>query len=288
MLAVRRARRVQGIAAPSAPSPPFLTGVSLGGGITAATISAGGFPNVTTTGVPSGTTLTASGSVASSANGQVIDALDISGTVTITHTGVLVKRCRIRLSNETNIVKPNATGCVIQDCEIDGLQSGSTGIRVANSVQYVRCYIHGCENAGSVAVNAGSLTDCFIYDLSPEAGTGFHTDGLEFDTNASFLTLEHCNIEPVPEHVRDSTSCININNEVGASNNNITINNCRIDGRGTNVAVYFPRFSGWSQIHFTNNRMRAGDTGYSDTGSNTTTWSGNVDDLTGATVGPND
>jgi hypothetical protein len=281
---VRRSRRVQGMGVPSL---PFLAGVSLGSGVTLGILSSGGFPNASNTGVPAGTTLTPSGSVTTSANGQVIDALDITGTLAINHTGVLVKRCRIRQSNVTSIVEPNASGCVIEDCEIDGNLTGSTGIELRNLVQCYRLNIHGCENGGNVEVNAGRLEDCYIHSLSSEA-TGFHSDGLQFDSNASNLTIEHCNFVPVPSGVRDATSCINVFNDPGGTNSNITINNSRIDGRGTNVACYFPRFSGWSNIVVTNNRILAGDTGYSDTGSNTTTWTGNVDDLTEAVVGPND
>jgi hypothetical protein len=54
------------------------------------------------------------------------------------------------------------------------------------------------------------------------------------------------------------------------------------------VAIYCPRSAGWSNIVITDNRLEPGVSGYSDTCSNTTTWSGNVDDSSGATVGSGD
>jgi hypothetical protein len=249
-----------------------------------------GFPDATNTGVPSGTTLTPfSGSYFTSADNEIVDALDVSGNIVVQHANVLVKRCRAVAPNDYCLyIDTGGLNCTVQDTELDGSLTGSTGILMVNNVQALRLNIHGCENGGQVNSGGGLIKDSWIHDLSSEA-TGFHTDGLQFASDASALTIDHCNFEPVPSHVRDATSCINIYNEAGATqNHDITITNSRIDGRGCAVACFFPRFSGWSNIVVTNNRLRAGDTGYSDSGVNTTTWTGNVDDATGATVNAGD
>jgi hypothetical protein len=263
-----------------------------GGGIIApasAPVAPSGFPDATNTGVPAGTTLTPSGSVTVSTPGATIDALDISGSLTINAANVTVKRCRIRQAN-SNIVRILAAGCTIQDCEIDGLLTGSTAIFMENTVQCFRLNIHGCENGGDVNHNGGLIKDSWIHDLSLE-GSGFHTDGLQFDQDASFLTIDHCHFQPIPSGIRNATSCINIDNESNATNNNITVQNCLIDGRGCGSACYLPRFPGWSNIAFVNNRMLSGDNGYCDGGNHSTwpgggvsTFTGNVDHLTGAAL----
>jgi hypothetical protein len=255
--------------------------------------SSSSWPDATNTGVPSGTSLTSSGTLNTSANNQIIDALNITGSLTIDHTGVLVKRCKITASN-SNIVVVNATGCTIQDCEIDGNLTGSTGILVRHGVQALRLNIHGCENGGNAEINSSGapalFQDCWVHDLSLE-GSGFHTDGMQFDPDAAYITFEHNSWQPIPSGIRNATSCINFNNEAIGTNNHITVNNNKIDGRGCGSAMYLPRYSGWSNLVITNNRMRPGDNGYSSNGGGgtgtfqtMTTWSGNVDDGTGATV----
>lgn len=257
------------------------------------------WPDSTNTGVPAGTSLTPSGSVTTSANNQIIDALDITnGHIIVNHTGVLIKRCRIKQVDEPYLVYPNATGLIVQDCEMDGDVSGTTGISVENGVTYIRCDIHDCENGGNVGANSSGnpalIQDSWFHDLAPE-GSGFHTDGLQFDSDASYLTIEHCHFQPIPSGIRNATSCINLGNEVGFTNNHITINNNLIDGRGCGSAVYLPRYSGWSNIAVTSNRILSGDNGYCDGGNaatypggGVTTFTGNVDHLTGAALAVSD
>src|SRR5882672_5797669 len=65
---------------PSPPPPP---------------LPATGWPNSTNTGVPVGTVLTVhSGDFTTIAAGQIVDALDVRGTIIVLHANVTVKRCK--------------------------------------------------------------------------------------------------------------------------------------------------------------------------------------------------
>lgn len=258
---------------------------------------ASSWPDSTNTGVPTGTSLTThTGVYNTSANNEVVDSLLITSSVVVAHTGVTIKNCKItaQAPNDSYSILVNATGCTVQDCELDGGVTGITGINLGNGVQCYRLDIHGCENGANVNANSAGnpalIQDSWFHDLSPE-GSGFHTDGIQFDSDASYLTIEHCHFQPIPSGIRNATSCINMNNQVGATNNHLTVNNNLIDGRGCASAEYVPRESGWSNIAVTNNRMLAGDNGYTDGGNTTTypnggvtTFTGNVDHLTGAAL----
>jgi len=239
------------------------------------------WPDLSNTGVPPGTTLTPSGPISSSSNGQIIDALNITGTVTLNHANVTLKRCRIRQADVNGVIKPLAVGCRIQDCELDG--SGgeyTTGIWVINGVLIERVGVHHCENGFDVGDTGGTIRDCYLHDMTVEhAEPSPHVDGLQGSSNMGNLTVEHCQFY-MPNV---ATSAINIYNEVGGTANHITINNnlFRSDHTGMGYIAYFPRFAGWSNIVFTDNICQQTNKGYFDSPQNVTTWFGNVDYDTG-------
>lgn len=76
--------------------------------------------------------LARSGPVASSADGQVMENLDIdaqSGNgITVTHANVTIRNCRIRHSGGHGVRAEGATGLVLQDLEIDHVGAPPAGV----------------------------------------------------------------------------------------------------------------------------------------------------------------
>lgn len=269
------------------------------------------FPDTTTTGVPSGTSLTASGDIHVTTNGTVVDSKLVTGNITIDADNVTVKRCHVigRISGTAaggGTGGINGTNFLIQDCELDGGgtdgdDGGITLLWLEDSQGVVeRCYLHSAENGGGVGPNSDvTIRDCYIGNMLTElsAEPQPHTDGFEFAGDASGLTIDHCQFQLA----KKATSCINFNNEVTGTNSGMTVNNCLFRSTtdlaptdhttGYRFAIYFPRFPGWSNIVVTDNIVQQGrnvsvpgDGGYFDSPENCTTFTGNVDYDTGATL----
>ena len=105
--------------------------------------STSGFPDASTTGVPSGTALTTRErrNFASSIAGQIIDAHDVHGTITVDHPGVIIRNCEARYHRQCrqrhdrrqyryrsehgrqwhHLLADNAT---VQRCDISGAENG--------------------------------------------------------------------------------------------------------------------------------------------------------------------
>jgi hypothetical protein len=189
------------------------------------------------------------------------------------------------------------TGFLMQDCEVngggtDGDDGGATLIWLGGDAGsggvIERCNFHSGENGFQIGVNANvTIRDCYFHNFLRELGgePSPHTDGLQFGGDASGLTIDHCEFDfPL-----NATSAINFDNESGATNNHMTVNHCRFrtfngvgTGTGYRFAIYFPRFSGWSNITVTNNVVEEGRLGgWFDSPENCTTFTGNTDYATG-------
>lgn len=94
--------------------------------------------------------LSSSGSVTSEYDGQVIEGLDIAGTVTISHNNVTIRNSRIRAGGvDTYAISYGPTfgsglgGTTVECVEIDGQDSTSVGVLLQGTGQEVRnSYIH--------------------------------------------------------------------------------------------------------------------------------------------------
>lgn len=242
------------------------------------------YPNATNTGVPDDTVLTPSGSLVINTPGTVIDARDVSGTITINASNVTIRRTRVRGSDFALIrVKEGATGVLIEDCEIDGRgvsgTSNSTG--VVGPVTVRRCNIFGVENG--ISPFGGSQVEAnYIHDLgAPEAP---HYDGIQIDGGESNIVIRGNTI------INDysQTSAVMIDNYFGPISN-VSVEGNRLIGGG--YTVYSDgNFDGGAitGVSFTDNRMGEGQWGYALIRNNTVTESGNVDDNTDAPISLDD
>ncbi len=266
---------LSGCAATSAPTPTPTTEVAP----TTTTTATASWPDAGNTGVPPGTTLTASGGVNLNTPGQVVDGLDIAGPVTINADGIVLRRSRVR-SSSLNVIKV-AQGAIhvrIEDVEVNGSKAakGSNGIEGPAAV--VRADIQGVEN-GILPGNGSLIQDSWIHDLGAPGRP--HIDGIQIDGGLSAITIRHNTVD-----LRDwtQTAAVMIDNYSGPADT-IVVDGNRLLGGG--YTVYSDgRFKGGpiTGVRFTGNRLGRGKWGYASISVFDVVWSGNVDDKTGATI----
>jgi hypothetical protein len=224
------------------------------------------FPDAGCTGVPPGTTLTASGPLTVGTAGTVIDGRDITGTVTVNAANVTIRNSRIR-SNALFVIDNNSTGLLVEDSEIlnqpvAGQPNCHNAIGSSNFIVR-RVEISGCENGidGSPTGNI-TVTDSYIHDLdtvgpSRVFGNDPHTDGMQLSQSVNVI-VRHNTIDPVGAVVGGgATSGIILYTGAGTPNSSTWIEDNYIDGRNSSVAMYAVR----TQTHdmFVNrNRMLKG------------------------------
>ncbi|WP_132114541.1 hypothetical protein [Actinocrispum wychmicini] len=134
-----------------------------------------GFPDASTTGwQPTGVKLTTAGvKLTSDAEfqintaGAVIDGKDIQGCVSIKANNVTIKRSRVRCDSYFPIrVYDGFKGAVIEDTEIDGMNSGTTNAAIGFD-GYVarRVNIHGVGDGPHMGTNV-VIQDSYVHDLA--------------------------------------------------------------------------------------------------------------------------
>lgn len=242
------------------------------------------FPTASTTGVPAGTALKASGSVTVSTAGAVVEGLDVRGTVHINASNVTLRKSRITGADWVMVrIKEGVTGVRIEDVEVNGSgfsgQPGSVGIQGPATV--VRANIHRVEN-GVIPSSGGVVRDSFIHTLEA-SGADPHYDGVQLDGGQRNVVIQHNTVDLTNQ---DRTSTVMINNDFGSIDTvNVTGNRLL----GGSFTVYSDgKFDGGAitGVSFTNNRMGKGGYGYGLIRENTVTWTGNIDDASGREVGP--
>jgi hypothetical protein len=218
------------------------------------------WPDASSTGVAVGVSLTNSGNVTSSSNGQIIEGLNVNGIITINQAGVTVRNCRL----DNIFIK--APSCTIEDCAVVG-GSWNSGINVlTGSATIRRCDISGADNGIWLEANGCLIVDNYFHDLhgSPDA----HIDGLQIPASASSVSnnlIRHNNFD-LPS--RSTNSCITMKDAT-----NIDIDNNRLNG-GT-YSIYFE--GNTKGCHVTNNLFLERVYGYiGGTAANRQTYGGNI------------
>jgi hypothetical protein len=236
-----------------------------------------GYPNASNTG-PSGA-LTPSGSVTSSSNGQTIENLDITGSVTISHDNVTLRNCRVRLHDDDGtLVMVTGADVLIEDCEIDGLDGSYIALGIGNGSGTIRaCNIHHAQD-GIVAGNDLTVEDCYIHSLlstQPDP----HYDAFECN-GGSNITLEHNTL------INDfaQTSAVMFNNFYSPVDNILVNDNVIVGGA---YALYVSaQFSGGTvtDVTVSNNKMVPGTFGYFAFTSTNPTYTGNTNVYSGLAI----
>jgi hypothetical protein len=189
-----------------------------------------GFPDATNTGVPSGTVLTPSGSITVTTAGTTIDALDVSGSISVQANNVTIKRTRVRSSATWPInVVDGVTGVLIQDVEVDGL-NGPDGAAVGwTGFTCRRCNLHGSVDGVRIGAGPGStvdIEDSYIHDLSTNSLSAGHQQDVSTFGTSSGLVHHSTLLWP-----NKATACVMIKSDQG-SISNVTIDGNLMDGGG--------------------------------------------------------
>lgn len=260
--------------------------------LTVDTGSSGIFPNSSNTGVPAGVSLTSSGSITTSTNGQIIDSRDIAGTVTINHNNVTVSRSRIRGSGwQTVLVKPGVTGTQFLDCEIDGKNAGE----INGSLSMSRCNVHNIN--GIVPGNYGVYSDNWIHDIYG-ANSSDHTECFRLQGGQTGNVISHNTLDMT--NSTGGTAVVFINAYWGNITNNKFDSNMMIGGGRYGYSVYSTSntSSGCSAsscvtsgTEYTNNIIQKGAFGYVYPASGTGTtviksFTNNKDSISGVAITP--
>jgi len=146
------------------------------------------WPGPGDTGVPAGTSLKASGAITVTTPNTVIDGLDVSGTVTIAASGVVIKNSKIHGSG-TYGVYTRSGDVTIYDSEIYGFENGIGSSRWSA----YRVNIHGTYGDGVKLGSNVTLQDSWIHDLTPAAEA--HADGGQMQSGVTNLVVRHNTID---------------------------------------------------------------------------------------------
>jgi hypothetical protein len=242
----------------------------------------GSWPDETNTGTLADVPLRPSGNLVVSVRGTLVTNLDIFGSVEINAPDVTLMNSRVRNAGFDVIrIKPGISGVTIQDCEIDGRGSGNEGSNgIRGSGTFLRNNIKNVEN-GITLDGSATIKDNYIHDL--RASGSPHYDGIQIDGGVSNVTISHNTVI----NLNGQTSAVMIDNYFGPISN-IQIENNRLIGGG--YTVYSDGQFGDAKISgvvFLNNRLRKGYWGYHSFVKNEPVWRGNVDDITGKSLGQN-
>jgi hypothetical protein len=193
--------------------------------------------------IPQSISLTASGVVTTSANGQVIDKLLVTGTtgsagIIVQHNNVTIQRCFVNGGNTNGNasaigVASGVTGLVIQDCQLFGSGSDAgacytvgNSAGVANAVgafNMYRCNLYGgIKQIGQVESNVG------VYDTLFHGGVGNDNDHFAMWGGSTNVNVQHCYFTDVDNSAtaKPSDSAINCGTYLGNVPGPITVNNC--------------------------------------------------------------
>ena len=149
-------------------------------------------PGPSNTGVPAGTTLTASDSITIDTDGMVVEDLDIHGTITILADDVTIRRVRITTGDYYPIryFDEDNRGLVVEDSEIIGTSGDVTSAIAFAHYTARRLNVHGMAD-GFKADEDVLIEDCWVHDLSN--GPTEHNDAVQ-STGGSGVTIRHSDL----------------------------------------------------------------------------------------------
>lgn len=149
------------------------------------------FPDASTTGVPDGVVLRDVGSVTVSEDGAVIDALRVSGSVTVDADDVTIRRSLIRNNGLYAIrVLSGHRGLLVEDVEIDGAARGSAAV-CCSGYTLRRVNVHDVTEGPRLGSDS-AIYDSFIHSL--HRCTGCHIDALQ-STGGIGIVVEGNNLQ---------------------------------------------------------------------------------------------
>jgi hypothetical protein len=162
--------------------PPPAKSTAGGAGVSSGSSTAK--PGPTSTGVPAGTALTPSDSLQITTPNQVIDGLDVNGSISVEAPGVVIKNSRIHGDGPYGVYVRSGS-VTITDTEIFGFENGIAG----DGWTATRVNLHSLTGDGAKLGSDVTLQDSWIHDLTPAAGA--HADGGQMQEGVNNLVVRH-------------------------------------------------------------------------------------------------
>lgn len=211
---------------PAAPPPPPNTNCIKN-------LRACGFPDASDTGwQPTGVKLTTAGVTLTSdaefqinTPGAVIDGKDIQGCVSIKANNVTIKRSRVRCDSYFPIrVYDGFHGALIEDTEVDGLNSGATNAAIGfDGYTARRVNVHGVGDGPHMGDNV-VIEDSYVHDLA--SCDICHNDTIQ-SSGALNVVLRH---NTFINDAEGKNAVVRIATEQGDSHNFVVENNLLAGG----------------------------------------------------------
>ena len=236
-----------------------------------------GFPDASTTGVPTGTVLTSyTGSMTITQNGTVIENKIIDGSLRITADNVIIRNCKINYNGMWGIDAEGAGNVTVKDCDIVGPgYNGDSNAAILGSGTFLRNDISRSENGIVLQGGASTVKGNYIHNLE-DGSSDPHYDGISVQGGQNGVLIEDNTV------IARDTSDIFIKNDFGPISN-VTVNHNYLAGTpGINVYVD-GRASGGpiTGVSITNNYIEKGYYDYYSVDNSSPTITGNIEYLPG-------
>lgn len=191
------------------------------------------FPGPDNTGVPSGTTLRASGSIKVTQDGQVLSGLNITGCVTVTAKNVVLRKSRITCDGLYSIRTDGAVNLVVEDVEIDGKGKNSAAV-CCGEYTLRRVDISNVIDGPRLGSNV-VVEDSWIHHLTRQPGS--HNDALQ-TTGASNIVVRGNSLEAYNPVTRDPfNACLMIGSTTGPVVSNLIFERNYCNGGNYSIGV---------------------------------------------------
>ncbi|MBK7863417.1 MAG: hypothetical protein IPJ65_33410 [Archangiaceae bacterium] len=145
------------------------------------------WPSPETTGVIAGTTLTASGPLTITQDGKVLEALEITGCVSVEAAHVVLRNLRIKPGSCTDSpLQLDGSDTLVEDVEIDGTGHAGSAYGITGSGAVLRrLHLHGTATGIRVRGDHVTLEHSLLHEFNGSNQSTFVTSG------DSHLTLRH-------------------------------------------------------------------------------------------------
>ena len=185
------------------------------------------FPDETSSGVPSGTTLTPSAALDIRRAGTVIEGLDIDGCVDVRADNVTIRRSRITCARPTTAVRlfDGNHGLTLEDVEINGSGVVSTAVGFSNYTLR-RVDIHDVIDGPRLGTNT-TIQDSYVHGLVRAEGS--HNDAVQV-TGGSDILIRHNTLDAYSESTGDLFNAAIMIGSSSAPVANVLIEDNYLDG----------------------------------------------------------
>ena len=236
-----------------------------------------GFPDATNTGADC-SRLAPSGSITVTTDGAMVEGKNVSGSVTVRASNVTIRNDCVTSSSNYPVHFVSGSNLTVEDTTITGTGGGcSRAVEPAGSGAIMdRLNVSGCED-GIQMYDHDVLENSYIHDLAFTSSS--HNDGVQQNGGSDDVVNHNTIFNP-----HSQTSCVNFTTDFGGISD-ITITGNLLNGG--NYTVY-SRSGGNGDptgVSVTDNRFGRADVFGLLSADGSVTWSGNVSDSMGQTVG---